>query len=177
MILSFLGCLAGCALSWAGLGFPREPLAAATLLVPGLWGLGLLFRRRGLLNWAWFLGVGLASATAAQGDLTWGLGAMGAFLWSWDLGWVEVTLTATDPGRLPRWIQHYVARRSGAIAAVGLGLGWGFSQLRLGLPFWVLVALALVFWAAVFFLIRAIRLFYGEGGETKGKRSSSRPMR
>ncbi|MCX7750981.1 MAG: hypothetical protein N2320_05540 [Candidatus Bipolaricaulota bacterium] len=173
MIPALLGSVGAYLAVWAALGFTREPLWWASLAAPLVAGLGAVLRHRGLLGAGLYLQVGLAAAAAVGGNRTLALGAVALAAWSWDMGnLARARLGLGDPRRIRRLVLAAVGRSTG-LALAGLGVGLGFSSLRVRLPFWGVVGGVAASWLALVLLLRAVGRAYGLGGEARGNRSSS----
>lgn len=175
MVLSALACLGAYALAWGSLGFPVTPWWWASLVAPLAWLTGLATRRPGWLVTGMYLMVALAGIAVTQGASAVGLVAIGLLLWGWDLGWLETTVARRRGGdkagakRLGGTsFEHSAllkrtAVRAAAAVTPGVILALAFSELRLFIPFWGLVAGAIAAWAAVVAFILATRMAAARG--------------
>lgn len=156
---------AGAFLAWMGSGFSSAPFWAAALLPPLAFSLGRLLSRRALLSLG-FLGLlALAASSALAGKIFLGLGVLGCGLCAWDLADLKGE-ARTMRSRAVRW--------SAAVILSGVGLGIGFSFLRLSLNFWALLGGTALGWLAL--RLWLTELEKSHGAAAKGKRSSSEPM-
>ncbi len=173
MILALLGAVGAYLTAWAGLGFTAEPLWWVSLVAPLVASLGALLRHRGLLAAGLYLQVGLAAGVAAVGERSLALAAVALAVWSWDMGnLARARLRLGDPRKVRRLVLGAVGR-SAALALAGLGVGLGFSSLRVRVPFWGVVGGVALGWLGLVLLLRAVRRAYGLGGEASGNRSDS----
>ncbi|MEN3010031.1 MAG: hypothetical protein ABDI20_03465 [Candidatus Bipolaricaulaceae bacterium] len=157
--------------AWAAHGFPWDPRWAPVLLPLGFWGAAALRRTRRGVHLG-FLGlVALAGAMALAGSLEAGLGVMGLALMAWDsadlLGW-------RGEGRELRRVMGRGCLRSALVAGTGCALGLAAARLRLRLPFWGLLGVVFLAWLAFWAWTRALQ---ERGGEARGNRSESGPMK
>lgn len=173
MILALLGTVGSYAAAWAGLGFTAEPLWWGSLIAPLVASLGAFLRHRGLLAAGLYLLVGLAAGVASVGERSLALASVALAVWGWDMGnLARARLRLGDPEKVRRLVLAAVGR-STALSLVGLGVGLGFSSLRVRIPFWGIVGGVALGWLALVLLLRAVRRAYGLGGEASGNRSNS----
>lgn len=173
MIVPLVGAVASWVTAWAGLGFTLDPAWWPSLLVPGAWAVGVVFRRRGAVVTGFLLSVGLAGGVALTGRVVAALVVIAFTLWSWDLGLLWISrLAHGDPGATARLARAAVVR-STALAVVGLGVGTGFLMIRIRVPFWWLVGGTLSTWLGLMVIVRGFRRAYRSGGDASGNRSFS----
>ncbi|GAB4304341.1 MAG: hypothetical protein Kow0097_01140 [Candidatus Bipolaricaulota bacterium] len=176
MIVPWVGMIGVWVAAWGGLGFPVVPAWWASLLVPAVWSLGLVRRRRGCLTLGLSLAFGLAAGAAFAGALIPALAAASLALWSWDLGLLWISrLQRGEPGTARR-LARAALLRSTALGAAGIAAGVGFTALPVPLPFWGLVGGATALWLGLVLVVRGIGRTY-RSGEASGNRSSSTPTR
>lgn len=153
MILPLASLLAACTIAWVGAPswLPWWAVLAPTCVGAA----GLLLRGRPLFFLGTVLGLALVAAAAWEGAVVPGLLATGLLLWSWDLGWVRVSLQ----GRGGRWgeMAAALARSSAWAVLASMAVAFLFIWLQLRLSFWWLLGLAAVTLVLLLRLLRALR--------------------
>jgi len=160
MALSAVACLGACLVLWAGV----RPLAGPWWMVLPIaflvWLGGLALKRAGWLVMAMYLMIGLAGVVMVSGKTAGGLAATALMLWGWDRGWLELARGRRGPvdrqsrQRLPSGMA--AVKAAGTVAAA-TAVAFGFSRLRVAIPFCWLAALGVATWAGLLLLILAIR--------------------
>ncbi len=173
MILPLVGAVGLWALAWAVLGFPLDPVWWVSLLVPGVWALGVALRARVGLVLGFLLSLGLAGGVALVSPVVGALGIASLALWSWDLGVLWVSRLQRGEAEGTRRLARAALVRSTALCAAAFLAGAGFATIRITVSFWWLVGGALAMWLGLVLIVRGFRRAYGAGGEASGNRSTS----
>jgi len=166
--LSALACLGACLLVWAGTGPAVEPWWP---LLPGAflaWVGGLTLKRTGWFRTAMYLMTVLAGLTVVGGRTSAGLAAMALALWGWDLGWLVLVGGGVAGARRQLPMRVGVFKAAGTVVTA-VAVAFGFSRLTTVVPFWGLVAGALVAWTGVVLLILTVRRMAGPQSDDRAR--------